>query len=416
VRDFTTIAALAWRNIWRNRRRTLLTLLTTVAGCGMIIFNNALFNGGTGAMVEDAVALNAGHVQICEKGFHENRTTDFAFVPSRELLSLLDGMKKRGTISGHTPRIEASAMVSSGEATEGAVVQGVDVASAQGVISLHTKLLPGGRQLAPGDRDAILLGEVLAKNLGVTPGSSVNIISQGFDGSIAAARLEVKGLFKTGNPAFDQALAIIPQETADETFAMMGNVNALVVRLAPGTDAAAVAAALRGTAGAANIEVITWEKLIPEIVQFVVLDNIAGYIFSFILFVVVAFTVLNTIQMSVFERTKEFGVLLSIGTSPGRVFSIIMLESVFITLIGIALGVVLGLGVSAIVERHPFDYSRFAAEFAVWGVYTTVYPAKATALNVAVTSILTFVLAVLFSIFPARRAMKLKPVEAMRHL
>ena len=130
----------------------------------------------------------------------------------------------------------------------------------------------------------------------------------------------------------------------------------------------------------------------------------------------VAFTVLNTVQMSVFERTKEFGVLLSIGTTPGRVFSIVMMESVFITLIGIALGIILGLGVSAVVERHPFDYSRFAAEFAVWGVYTTVYPAKVTAFNVVFTSALTFALAVLFSAIPARRAMNLKPVEAMRHL
>ncbi|MBP7583865.1 MAG: ABC transporter permease [Spirochaetes bacterium] len=416
MKDFSTIASLAWRNIWRNRRRTLLTLLTTVAGCGMIIFNNALFNGATRAMVEDAVALNAGHLQICEKGFHENRTTDYAFTPSAELLTALEGMKKKGMISGVTPRIEASAMVSTGEITEGAVVQGVDVSSAKGVISIHEKILPGGRTLTPADTYAALLGDALAKNLGVSTGSRVNIISQGFDGSIASARLEVVGLVKSGNTALDQTLVLVPQSAADETFAMMGHVNSLVVRLSPDADTSAAAAALRNIAGPANLEVISWEKLIPEIVQFVVLDNIAGYIFSFILFVVVAFTVLNTVQMSVFERTKEFGVLLSIGTAPRRVFSIVMLESVFIALIGISLGIVLGLGVSAIVERHPFDYSQFAAEFAVWGVYTTVYPAKATAFNVVFTSALTFALAVLFSAIPARRAMNLKPVEAMRHL
>jgi len=356
------------------------------------------------------------YLQICEKGFHENRTTDYAFTPSAELLTALEGMKKKGMISGVTPRIEASAMVSTGEITEGAVVQGVDVSSAKGVISIHEKILPGGRTLSPADTYAALLGDALAKNLGVSTGSRVNIISQGFDGSIASARLEVVGLVKSGNTALDQTLVLVPQSAADETFAMMGHVNSLVVRLSPDADTSVAAAALRNIAGPANLEVISWEKLIPEIVQFVVLDNIAGYIFSFILFVVVAFTVLNTVQMSVFERTKEFGVLLSIGTAPRRVFSIVMLESVFIALIGISLGIVLGLGVSAIVERHPFDYSQFAAEFAVWGVYTTVYPAKATAFNVVFTSALTFALAVLFSAIPARRAMNLKPVEAMRHL
>jgi len=414
MRELSTIAGLSWRNIWRNRRRTLLTLLTIVAGCGMIIFNNALFHGGTLAMVEDAVALNAGHLQITEKGFRETGTIDLAFAPPAELITLLDGLEKRGAIAGYMPRIETAAVVSSGDATEGVLVQSVDAATARGVISIHEKILPGGRPLVSGERGALLLGAALAENLGVRTGMAVNLISQAFDGSIAAERLEVAGLVKTGNPLYDTALVIVPHGLADETFAMEGRVNALAVRLAPGAGIADVSREIRVAAG--DLEITTWEKLIPEIVQFVVLDNIAGYIFAFILFAVVAFTVLNTVQMSVFERTKEFGVLLSLGTSPGRVFAIIMIESACITLIGVALGIILGLGVSAFVERHPFDYSRFAAEFAVWGVYTTVYPAKATALNVAVTSVLTFLLALAFSIFPARRAMKLKPVEAMRHL
>ena len=324
-------------------------------------------------------------------------------------------MKEKGSIAGFIPRIEVNAMVASREVTEGAVIQSLDLPGANGVISIQEKILPGGKLPVPGDPRSVLVGRVLAENLGILPGSSFTMISQAFDGSIAAERLTASGIIKSGNPLMDSTLILMPHSGARETFAMGDFIHTIVVRLAPGTDTARAARELQESSGDDALELTTWERLIPDIAQFVVLDNIAGYIFSFILYIVVAFAVLNTIQMAVFERTREFGVLLSIGTSQWRVFSMVMMESLFITLIGVTLGVVFGLGVSAIVERFPFDYSRWADEFAAWGVYTTVYPAKATALNVVVTSILTFLLASAFSLLPALRAMKLKPVEAMRH-
>ncbi|PKL74423.1 MAG: hypothetical protein CVV27_20570, partial [Candidatus Melainabacteria bacterium HGW-Melainabacteria-1] len=143
--DFFTIASIAWRNLRRNRRRTILTLITLIAGCGMIIFNNALFNGGTGQMIEDAVALNSGHLQIHEKGFLDSGTIDYAFVPTPSLLAKLREMKEQGLTAGFTTRIEVNAMVSSGDLTEGAVIQSLDLPGADGVISIHEKIQPGGK-------------------------------------------------------------------------------------------------------------------------------------------------------------------------------------------------------------------------------------------------------------------------------
>ncbi len=314
--DFFTIASIAWRNLRRNRRRTVLTLITLIAGCGMIIFNNAIFNGGTGQMIEDAVALNSGHLQIHEKGFLDSGTIDYAFVPAPSLLDKLRRMKEQGIVAGFTSRIEVIAMVSTGNVTEGAVIQGLDLPGANGVISIHEKILPGGKLPVPGDHRSVLVGRVLAENLGILPGSDFTMISQAFDGSIAAERLTAAGIIKTGNPLMDSTLILMPHGGVRETFAMGDYIHTLVVRLTPGTDAAQAARELRDAAGDDALEFTTWERLIPEIAQFVVLDNIAGYIFSFILYIVVAFTVLNTIQMAVFERTREFGVLLSIGTTP----------------------------------------------------------------------------------------------------
>jgi ABC-type antimicrobial peptide transport system permease subunit len=165
-----------------------------------------------------------------------------------------------------------------------------------------------------------------------------------------------------------------------------------------------------------RMEVMAWDELMPELVQFIVMDDVSGYIFDFILFMVVAFGVLNTIQMSVFERTREFGVMLAIGTSPSQVVSMVMVESLFISLIGVALGLALGAALSWYFYVNPFDYSDYAREMSVWGMNTVMFPAVMTAANAAVTSLVTLALALLFSVMPALRASRLRPIEAIRQL
>ena len=407
---------IAWRNIWRNRRRTVLTLLTIVVGCGMIIFNNALFYGGTLRMVEDAVALNAGHLQVQQKGYRQNRSIDSAFQPGPRLLAVLESLKRKGDISAYGLRIQADCLLAAGDVTAMATLQSVDPVREAGIVSIQNKIIPGGRALTADDRTSVLIGEGLAKNLGASPGSEVSLVSRAFDGSIAAVNCTVAGVIRTGNPRYDRALLLMPYAQAVETFAMMDFVHAVVIKLPDAAESPAAGAAIESALAGTDTELLRWERLIPEIVQFVNLDRGAGYIFSFILFMVVAFTILNTVQMSVFERTKEFGVMLSIGTSPGGIFRIIMLESAMISAAGIVLGLLFGLGVSSYVHRHPFDYSRFAAEFAQWGVYTCVYPARLTAMNAAFSTLVCLALAILVSIVPARRAALLNPVEASRHV
>ena len=416
MNNLRILIRIAWRNIWRNRRRAILTLMTVVIGCGMIIFNNALFYGGTMKMVDDAVALNAGHIQVHQKGYWKNKSIDEGFKPTARLVSLLNEMQKKGAISSYSYRIQADAVIGFNDATSVATVQSVDPERDRTIISLQKKVLPGGRELAAGDRKRILVGESLAKNLGAAVGSEVSMVSRAFDGSIAAEKLVIAGIMRTGNPIYDQTLVMIPFEQAAETFAMMDFVHAIVISLPDAGNARNIAGKIEESVKGAGLEVLWWEDLIPEIIQFVRIDQGAGYIFSFILFIVVAFTILNTIQMSVYERTREFGIMLSIGTSPGNVFAIVMLESAIISGIGVAAGIIFGTVVSLAERAHPFDYSRFSSEFAQWGVYTCVFPADLTALNVIASALLCLVLALAFSVVPARRASLLNPVEAARHL
>jgi ABC-type antimicrobial peptide transport system permease subunit len=213
----------------------------------------------------------------------------------------------------------------------------------------------------------------------------------------------------------------MPFESASRTFAMMGYVNSIALRLKRPSLMNDVPRQhprrrrperlrLRRTGGDG------WDELMPELVQFVIMDDVSAYIFDFILFMIVAFGILNTIQMSVFERTREFGIMLAIGTRPEQVTAMVLLETLFISLIGVALGLALGSATGWYFAVNPIDYSDYAAEMSVWGVSTTVFPAKITALNILCTFTFTMVFSALFAYFPARRASKLSPVEAIRHL
>ena len=409
------ILLLAWRNVWRNRRRTVLTLLTIMIGAAMIVFLNAMARGGHDQMIEDAAALNAGHIQIHEKGFQDNQTIDYAFIPSDDLIRFLD---EHPDIQGRAPRVLAGGLLAFEDNTRGVMIQGIDPEEEINVSDLYRKILPGGRYLSAEDSLSVIMGKTLADNAGVAVGDSIALISQGFDGSIAADRFVVEGLFVTGNPEYDRNLVLMPLSQAQETFTMMGHIHTMALRLSEAGRTDAVKAGILDQVANAPypLEVLGWDELMPELVQFIVMDDIGGWIFDGMLFLVVAFGILNTIQMSVFERTREFGIMLSIGTRPAAISGMILIESMVIAVMGIVLGAALGGGVSLYFEFNPLDYSRFSKEIAVWGMTTTVYPAIATKLNILATSATIFVLAVLFSLLPARRAARLNPVDAIRKL
>ncbi|MCK4852589.1 MAG: ABC transporter permease, partial [Candidatus Omnitrophica bacterium] len=343
MKEAGIITKLAWRNVWRNKRRTILTLLTIVVGCGMIIFMNSLAKGGHDQMIEDAIIINTGHIQIHEKGFWDNQTIDYAFQTKRPLRKAIESDKR---ISGYSFRIHAGCLLSFEGNTSGAVVQGVDPKLETKVSNIHKKIISGGRYLIPGDTTHIVIGETLAKNIGAKAGSIISMISQGFDGSIAAERLTVVGLFRTGNPEYDRTLLIMPLAQARETFTMMSYIHSVTIRLTESEHTKAVKNSLSSTVQTDKIEVMGWDELMPELVQFIVMDDVSAYIFDLILFLVVAFGILNTIQMSVFERTREFGIMLSIGTRPGQVVKMILVESIVISLMGIFLGIAVGCSIS----------------------------------------------------------------------
>ena len=404
---------LAWRNVWKNKRRTVLTLLTIMVGCAMIIFFRAFQEGGYGKMIDDSVIANTGHIQIHEKGYWENQSIDYAFIPGGRLEAYL---RKNPAVAAYGRRVQAAGLISFKDNTYAAMVQAVNPELEKTVCNLNETIEKGGRYIVSGDGKNIVIGKTLAKNLGATIGDTVSLLSQGFDGSIAAANLTIVGIFNTRNPRYDQVMIVMPIEEAMERFTMMGYVSSVVIRLKNTADMEDVRNEIRALPGMKGLEVMGWDELTPELIQHITMDRLFGNIFYIVLLLITAFGVLNTIQMSVFERTRELGIMMAIGTRPGQILTMVLIESVLISILGVALGIIAGSGLSYYFTVHPLDYSQYQKELEAFNQITTVLPAKLTIRNIFNSGLQTFLFGVIFSILPARRASRLKPLKAIQQL
>ena len=406
------VIGLAWRNVWRNKRRSLLTFLTIMAGCTMILFMRSLQNGGYKQMIEDSVAPLSGHVQVHEKGFWKNSTLEYAFPDNT---ALIENIKKMNKVKEVSRRIHAGGLLIFKDSTAAAEIIGIEPAKEKNIITLQNYILPGGRFLDDGDSMSIVMGNVLAKNLGVKTGDTIGIFSQGFDGSIATGYFTVTGIFRSPNLAYNTGLALIAFQDADETFSMSGYVSSYTIRVNETGESVPVRDAIRSIAGS-ELEVMSWDELMPEVLQFIAMDRVSSHIFVFILYMIVAFGILNTIQMSVYERIRELGIMLSIGTSPFRVFAMVITESVIIAVIGIAAGLASGWALCYYFTIYPMDFSAYQSELEIYGMSTLKYYAEMRAGDFISCTFIVMLLALLFTFFPARRAANLDPVRAIRHL
>ncbi|MGH7290208.1 MAG: ABC transporter permease, partial [Myxococcota bacterium] len=333
---------LAWRNLGRNKRRTALTTAAGVFAMLLSMVNLAVSDGSHERWIDHAVRLYPGHFELSLADYREYRTLDYA-------MPLDDGM--RGTLdaiaeSGWAPRLEAFGLISADtEQASGRAVQlfGLDAAR-EARLSKLVAAIDAGRMPAHGaEVREIALGTLLAKNLGVALGDLVIVVSADAFGSQAADRFAVVGTFQVGSDEFDGYGALV--DLADlQAFLEAPDSVSHVALFVPDSDVMApVGAQLDAAFPREKYEVLPWPELMPDLVQFMVLDDVGNWVGNSVLIVVVGFGLLNTILMSVFERVREFGVLRALGLRPRAVFALVMIESLQLTLLGIAIGMAIGI-------------------------------------------------------------------------
>ncbi|MCK9275181.1 MAG: FtsX-like permease family protein [Syntrophales bacterium] len=401
---------MAWRNIWRHPRRSILTIAAIVFATMLLVFMLSWQFGAYDTMIDATVKIHTGHIQIQAQGYQDQRDMRKVVPDPNEIERILTSL--RG-VKSYTFRAEDFSLVSSENRTYGVLVIGIDPQKEPSVSTLED-MIRRGRFLEAGDRRSALAGEILADNLNSPVGGDLVLLGQGRDGSIAATVLTIKGIFNTGQDEFDRTMIHIPLEYFQELYNMRGAVHMAVVLCDSLTAVPAVKERIAGALSGidSSLAVLDWKELNPGLVQAIQMDLVSGFIFYLILIIVVAFSIMNTFLMAVFERTREFGVMMSMGMGPGRLMGLLLMESLGITLIGVVIGTIAGAAVTWYFQIHGMVIPGAEEVARQFGLPERMFP-QLSFLSIAVGAGIVLILTVLSALYPAFKVKGLKPVEAL---
>jgi ABC-type lipoprotein release transport system permease subunit len=270
--------------------------------------------------------------------------------------------------------------------------------------------------LSYGDTNQALVGRLLAKNLNVGLGDELVLLGQGRDGSIAATVAKIKGIFSAGQDEFDRSVIHIPLGYFQDVYAMYGAVHEVVI-LGKSLDYVPqikrfVSKGIADTIPEDHLVTLDWMQLLPGLIQAIQMDLVSGFIFYVILIVVVAFSILNTFLMAIFERTREFGVLMAMGTTPGRLTKILLIESASMTMVGIAIGIIGGILVTWYFQIHGILISSASELLRQYGLPERMFP-QLSLLSVLTGPTVVLIITLLTALYPALKVVRISPVKAM---
>jgi ABC-type lipoprotein release transport system permease subunit len=395
---------MAFRNLGRNRRRTLLSSLAVSIGLGLLILMASVVAGEMRSALENTIQLESGHLQIRAASYNEQKLT----LDWKDLIAdpqaLIQQLKAVPQITDATPRLFASGIITRGEQSRGVEVIGIDPASP---INQPVRAgLVAGAFLTPDDRQGVLIGKPLADKLKMKVGDQINLLVNTSDGSVDQQLFTIRGIYTTNTAAFDENTVFMPLAKAQVFTGAQDHASTIMVFLRNRDEAQAVANAIR----APGYQVLTWQTMNELVVQFEDFANSYMVILYLIVLGITATVVTNTLIMAVFERTREIGVLTAIGMKARRILLQFLTEAGLIATGGVIGGVVLGIAACLLFNRTGFYIGNMGISGMLIGDTIYAYLLPQTIIRL---SIITYVITLIASLYPATMAARLEPVEAL---
>jgi putative ABC transport system permease protein len=397
---------MAWRNLWRHTRRTLLTVATIALGLVLLLISFGLNDGGHAQMVESAVEMGSGHVLLQQQGYLESGRIEHFLQPGeiRRAEEWLQGVRREFPVREVVKRVFASGLASSADGAAGVLLIGMEPAKERAASIFHQRMIEGEFPDSP-DSDRVVIGRGIGRKLAVNIGDRVVLTAQAAGGDeIQATLVRVGGVFETGLEELDQSLILVPIETVQEFLGLGQGVHQVAILLESADTSEALAR--RGERELQGVETVHWATAHPEVVDFIRIDDAGAYLFFIMIFVLIGFLILNTLLMAVLERNREFALLEAVGMSPGRRFAMIMMEAVLVAALAVSIGLVLGYtGHLYLAERGlPLDLF-YSEDISAAGVQLDPVIYSRLALSrIVSSSAMVFGLTLLLALFPARRA------------
>lgn len=412
------IFRLGWRNLWRNSRRSWITISAIGTAYAILMALTGLTGGMMAQMLRNGTELIVGHLQIHDSDYLPDRNLyDWLGEDTEtDLQTLLARLQDFPEIQAATPRVHGFGLLSTGDQSSGAQIIGIDPGAESQVSSLLGTLVQG-ELLSKSPRRGLLLGDILARSLGVEPGSEVAVVTQAADGTLGNDLYQVTGIVHSGLVYLDRSLALVHWNDLQELLALDATqIHEVAIRINDPISADLLSGRLNAS-GMLPVGAIvqSWGDLLPQLKDYVQLaDGVVWFLISLI-GVFAALGVLNTMMMAVFERTREVGTLNSLGMNPFRILSTFLVESFFLALVGLGVGFMVGAVLMYYLSTHGLDLTRWMGEVSMLDTRLDPVLKAVWVWDQFLWSALGLMLAVLLATYiPARRASRMNPVEALR--
>lgn len=401
------IWSIAWRNVWRNGKRSGILIGAIAFGIWAGLLMVALMNGMAEQQVKAAIETRTSHIQIHAEGFRSHRDINTIIPQGDSLVEAVSGMEG---VVGTAGRAVLTAMASSPTTGSGIQLIGIDPDAEKQVTDVYTKVIEGN-YFETTKRNPVIIGKELADKLGVKLKQKIVLTGQAKDGSIAAGAFRIVGIYQTVNSMYDEMTVFANRSDVAKTFGIDGDIHEIAIVVSGINNIDPLATALREHNP--SLDIATWRELSPEVA--LTKDSTAqmNEIFMIVILIALIFGITNTMLMGVLERMRELGVIIALGMKHGMIFLMVLLETVFLSLVGGVLGISLGWGTVAILGKSGIDLSAVSSGLAAFGMDTVIYPTMAPS-EYPVVVFLVIITAIVASIYPGLKAVRLNPIQAIR--
>jgi len=402
---------LAWRNMWRNPRRTAVILTAVVIGLWSMVLLGALMRGIAVGMIENGIVTLTGHYQIHHQGYRDDPSIENSINDPVPLLRALRRLLPSG--ARWTTRVRVNAVASNARHSAGVSLVGIDPVSEAGMSFIGTAV-SRGRYLTPNDGNGILVGRALLKTFDTRLGRKLVIMSQDTTGQMASRAFRIVGVFRAEMQSTEKQFVFVTRRAAGKMLKLGNGISEVSIILHGKPDNPRAYAALKAALKFPPYEILTWRELLPfQIAYLKILDGFM-WIWYLVIFVAMGFGIVNTTLMAVFERIREFGLLKALGMKPDWILREVLTEAFLLLLSGMVIGNLLSLACVYALSGNGINLSSLSAGVEYAGMSRVIYPALELK-DVLAANLMVLLLGIVVSAYPAIKAARFTPVEAMAH-
>lgn len=399
---------LTWRNLWRNRNRSLITMASVMFAVLLAVLMQSFQKGVFDNLVKNVVGFYYGYLQVHKQGYWDEQVLENSFAYDDSLFSRIN---QNPNITALVPRIETFILAASGNTSKGCMLTGTDPEKENQLTGIKNKIINGS--YFNKDDTEVILAEGLAARLKLTTGDTIVLLGQGYQGSIAAGKYRIKGIVKFGAPELNNGMVYLPLSAAQSLLSAENMLTSLAVAIDKPENLFFIQESVTKETGQ-EFEVMNWKELMPEIADHIKADSASFYIFTGILYLIIAFGILGTILMMTAERRYEFGMLIAIGMKKSKLGVMLLYETILITLLGVLSGLLICLPFVYYFQAKPIRFGGQMAEMYEQFGFEALFPTAIDSGIFITQSCIVLIIAFVVGLYPVWHVSRINPVYAMK--